>query len=34
VDRAAWFTFADAQEKILKGQLPLIIELADLLRVR
>lgn len=34
VDRAAWFTFAHAQEKILKGQLPLIIELADLLHAR
>ncbi|MDY0356472.1 MAG: NUDIX domain-containing protein [Sedimentisphaerales bacterium] len=34
VDRAAWFTFAEAQNKILKGQLPLIVELADIVRVR
>lgn len=32
VDRAAWFTLDKAKTKILKGQLPLLAQLADLLR--
>jgi predicted NUDIX family NTP pyrophosphohydrolase len=27
VDRAAWFSLADARRKLLKGQLPLLDEL-------
>ena len=32
VDRAAWFTLAEAKQKILKGQVPLLQRLADLVR--
>lgn len=34
VDRAAWFDFATAQRKILKGQLPLLHELQQRLQRR
>jgi len=32
VDRAAWFGLAEAREKILKSQLPLLDQLEDLLK--
>ncbi len=32
VDRAGWFTVAEADDKLLKGQNPLLLQLLDLLK--
>ncbi|MBC3192745.1 NUDIX domain-containing protein [Pseudonocardia sp. C8] len=34
IDRAAWFTLADARDKIVKGQVPLLDRLAEVLGER
>lgn len=34
VDRAAWFSFEEALKKITKGQIPIVMELANRLDVR
>jgi predicted NUDIX family NTP pyrophosphohydrolase len=34
IDRAAWYSFADAQRKIIAGQRPILTELAERLRYK